>query len=185
MPKSVDTLIDELIAREGGYVNHAADRGGPTNFGITQEVARATGFAGDMRDFPRSAAVAIYRRRYWEQPGFAAVAALAPRLAEELFDTAVNMGPNTAAKFLQRALSVLNRNGRDYPDVIADGKIGPAVIYALRQFLAIRGKGAEAVLVKGVECLQGYRYIELAEKSPTQEAFAFGWLAHRIGNTGE
>ena len=31
----VDSLIDELIEREGGYVNHSADGGGPTRFGIT------------------------------------------------------------------------------------------------------------------------------------------------------
>ena len=37
----VDTLIDGLIEREGGYVNHPADKGGPTCFGITEAVARS------------------------------------------------------------------------------------------------------------------------------------------------
>lgn len=62
---TIDQLIDDVIAREGGYTNHPADRGGPTRWGITQAVARAHGFAGDMRVFPRDEAAAIYRRVYW------------------------------------------------------------------------------------------------------------------------
>lgn len=85
-------LIDEVIAREGGYSNHPADRGGPTNWGITQGIARANGYAGDMRALPRSLAEKLYRRLYWDQPGYAFVAESCPAVATELFDTAVNMG---------------------------------------------------------------------------------------------
>ena len=112
----IDALIDEIIAREGGYVNHPADRGGPTRWGITQAVARANGFAGEMASFPRAEAVAIYRRIYWLRPGFDRVARHAPGLAAELFDTGVNMGPAVAAGFLRRALNALNRGAADYPD---------------------------------------------------------------------
>ena len=49
----VDRLIDALIEREGGYVDHPADKGGPTCFGITEAVARAHGYAGPMRQLPR------------------------------------------------------------------------------------------------------------------------------------
>ena len=57
----VDELIDDVIGREGGYSNHPADRGGPTRWGITEAVARAHGFAGDMRDFPREDAASASR----------------------------------------------------------------------------------------------------------------------------
>ena len=69
-----DSLINELIEREGGYVNHPADRGGPTRFGITEAVARAHGYAGTMAALPREEAVAIYRRLYWLRPRFNAIA---------------------------------------------------------------------------------------------------------------
>ena len=49
----IDRLIEALIEREGGYVNHPADRGGPTRFGITEAVARAHGYRG--RDAPAAA----------------------------------------------------------------------------------------------------------------------------------
>lgn len=107
----LDGLIDELLEREGGYVNHPADRGGPTNFGITEAVARAHGYAGPMRMLPRGEAAAIYTRIYWLRPGFDAVAMRSAKIAAELFDTGVNMGPAVAATFLQRALTALNRNG--------------------------------------------------------------------------
>jgi hypothetical protein len=92
----IDNLVDALIEREGGYVRHRADRGGPTCFGITEAVARAHGYAGPMRQLPRSEAAAIYRRLYWARPCFDRVAERSAALAAELFDTGVNMGPSVA-----------------------------------------------------------------------------------------
>lgn len=174
-------LIDAVIDREGGYVNHPADRGGPTRFGITEAAARADGYAGDLRALPRARAVAIYRRRYWLGPGFDRVAGLAPALAAELFDTGVNMGPAVAVGFLQRALNALNRGASDYPDIAPDGRLGPRTLAALAAFLAHRGAAGETVLLRAVEALQGERYLDLAERRPANEAFLYGWLANRMG----
>lgn len=179
----VDTLIDALIEREGGYVNHPADRGGPTCFGITEAVARAHGYGGAMRLLPRADAEAIYRRLYWHRPRFDEVAKRSLPLAAELFDTGVNMGPAVAVTFLQRALTALNRGGKDYADLTPDGRIGAATLTALDAFLATRGKSsAETVLLRALEALQGERYLRLAERRPANEAFLYGWLANRIGD---
>jgi lysozyme family protein len=103
-------------------------------------------------------------------------------VAAELFDTGVNMGPGVAVTFLQRALTALNRNGKDYPDLVPDGRIGPRTLAALDGFLAARGKrGGETVLLRALEALQGERYLRLAERRPANEAFLYGWLANRIG----
>ncbi len=177
----IAALIDEVIEREGGYSNHPADRGGPTRWGITQQVARDNGYAGDMRALPRGTAEAIYRRLYWERPGFAFVAEIAPDVAAELFDTGVNMGPAVASGFLQRALNALNRNQKDYPDLAVDRRIGARTLRALGAFMELRGRAGERVLLKAVEALQGERYIALAESRPAHETFLYGWLANRIG----
>ncbi len=191
----VDRLIDELIEREGGFVNHPADKGGPTCFGITEAVARANGYAGPMRLLPREEAAAIYLRLYWLRPRFDEIAKRSPRLAAELFDSGVNMGPAVAATFLQRALTALNRGGKDYPDLVPDGRIGPMTLFALEAFLAARGSSpavglgggdqqrtsGETVLLRALEALQGERYLRLAERRPANEAFLYGWLANRIG----
>lgn len=177
----IGQLIDDVISREGGYSNHPADRGGPTRWGVTEAVARAHGYAGDMRGFPRGDAVAIYRRLYWLRPGFGRVADHAPAVAAELFDTGVNMGPAVAAGFLQRALNALNRGAADYPDVANDGAVGDATIAALAGFMERRGPAGETVLLKAIEALQGERYLRLAERRPANEAFLYGWLANRLG----
>jgi lysozyme family protein len=192
----VDALIDALVDREGGYVNHAADKGGPTCFGITEAVARAHGYAGPMRQLPRDEAAAIYKRLYWLRPRLDEVAKRSGRLAAELFDTGVNMGPAVAITFLQRALTALNRNASDYPDLVPDGRVGPRTLGALDRFLELRGRSpavgvaggdqqglGEAVLLRALEALQGERYLRLAERRPANEAFLYGWLANRIGET--
>lgn len=177
----IDGLIDAVIDREGGYGDHPADRGRATRWGITEAVARQHGYTGPMRDFPRAAAAAIYRRQYWQEPGFDAVATRAPIVAAELFDTGINMGPAAAVGFLQRALNALNRGATDYPDMVVDGRIGRMTLSALGLFLARRSPGGEAVLLKAIEALQGERYLSLAEARPANEAFLYGWLANRIG----
>jgi len=179
---SVEVMVDALFEREGGYANHPADEGGPTCFGITEAVARAHGFAGALRNLPRDEAAAIYRRLYWLRPRFDQVANRSTRLAAELFDTGVDMGPAVATTFLQRALTALNRNGRDYADLTPDGRVGPLTLQALDAYLETRGrKGGETVLLRALEALQGERYLRLAERRPANEAFLYGWLANRIG----
>ncbi len=182
----IGRLLDELIDREGGYVNHPDDRGGPTCFGITEAVARAHGYRGAMAQLPRDEAAAIYRRLYWLRPKFDQVAARTPRVAAELFDTGVNMGPAVAATFLQRALTALNRSGKDFTDLVPDGRVGPRTLAALDGFLEARGRrGGETVLLRALEALQGERYLRLAERRPANEAFLYGWLANRIGTINE
>jgi lysozyme family protein len=174
-------LIDALIAREGGYIANPADKGGPTCFGITQTVARAHGYAGPMMRLPRATAIDIYHAQYWTAPKLDRVAALAPQVAAELFDTGVNMGAGTAAAFLRRALNALNRGAADYRDIPPTGAIDAATLAALGAFLRVRGAHAQGVLVKALDALQGERYLALAERRPADEAFLYGWLANRVG----
>lgn len=178
---TIDTLIDAVLDREGGYTNNPADRGGETKYGITAAVARANGYTGAMRALPEATARAIYAKLYWTQPRFDAVATHAPAVAAELFDTGINMGTATAASFLQRALNALNRGAVDYPDMPVDGHVGDTTIAALAAFLARRKAGGEDVLRKALDALQGERYVALAERRPADEAFLYGWLANRIG----
>lgn len=180
--KTVNQLIDEVIAREGGYVNHPSDPGGATKYGITLRVARGNGYPGNMKDFPRAFAVEIYRRLYWTRPGLDKVAAIFPLVAEELFDTGINMGPGRAGEFLQRALNGLNRRGRDFADLKVDGDIGPATIRALDAYRRARSMIGERVLVAALDCLQGAHYIGLTEANSKFDDFLFGWLSHRIRN---
>lgn len=179
---TIEAMIAELIDREGDYVDHPADRGGPTRWGITEQAARAFGYHGDMRSLPREMAAAIYRERYWMAPHFDMVAQHAnAALAEELFDMGVNMGPGMAATLFQRALNVMNYEAKFYPDIVADGRVGRMTLAALDGFVQRRGRDEGlAVLLWAVRALRSARYIEIAEKNPTQEAFEYGWIARQV-----
>ena len=177
----IDHLIEDLIAREGGFVDHPAEKGAPTRWGITQAVARRHGYVDQMDKMPRIVAASIYKRQFWRAPGFYLVAYIAPKLAGELLDTGVNMGKGTAVEFLQRALNALNGNGQDYHDISVDRKIGPITLRTLEAFIEKHGPSAEGVLTKAIDALQGAHYLRLAEARPAQEAFLYGWLANRIG----
>src|SRR5204862_8121523 len=132
----VDALNVGLRDGVGGDVKDRADEGEPTRVAISATVARAHGYAGAMASLPRGEAAAIYRRLYWLRPKLDAVAKRSGKLAAELFDTGANMGPAVAATFLQRALTALNRSAQDYPDLVPDGRVGPATLAALDAFLA-------------------------------------------------
>jgi lysozyme family protein len=178
------SVIQEIIRIEGGYSDRPSDSGGPTKYGITEAVARANGYAGDMRDLPRSFAEAIYEQEYWDAIHVDEILKLSPVIAEELVDTGVNMGTGRAAEFLQRALNVLNKGASMYPDLKVDRAIGPRTLWTLETFLQARGADGETVLFRALDCLQGAFYVELCERREKDEASLFGWLLNRVGARG-
>lgn len=170
-------IIDDIIRKEGGYVNDPSDSGGATNWGITEKRARQSGYTGDMRTMPRSVAEQIYTEDYWDAVRATSMAALSPAVVTEVVDTGVNMGTARAVRFLQRALNVMNVGGELYDDLAVDGHAGPATIAALEAYLAVR---SEDVLLTALNCLQGAAYIELAEHREKDERFVYGWIKQRV-----
>lgn len=178
---NIEQYLDDLIKREGGYVNNPADHGGATKYGITEAVARANGFIGNMKDLPLDVAKAIYKKQYWTSPRFDQVNTISSLVAEELLDTGVNCGTGFAKPLLQRALNLLNNQGKaGFPDLVVDGVYGSTTLGALKTYLAKRGKDGETVLVRVLNIMQGQRYIEICERNPSQEQFFYGWISNRI-----
>jgi lysozyme family protein len=175
-----DAAWDATGRSEGGYVFDPSDSGGETNHGITRAVARRHGYTGRMVDLPPATARAIAKTEFWDGIGGDRLAGLSERLALEIFDTGINCGPGTAVRFLQRSLNALNRLERDYADIAADGRIGPVTLYALREYLKLRGEQGVEVLLRALNALQGAYYITLVEAREKDERFLFGWLANRV-----
>ncbi|MES2987658.1 MAG: glycosyl hydrolase 108 family protein [Pseudomonadota bacterium] len=172
--------ISALIGREGGYSNHPADKGGPTRWGITEQVARAYGYKGDMQALPRDMAIEIYRQRYWLLPKLDKVADRYPLVARELFDIAVNMGQGVAVTFLQRCLNAFNDSAKHYADVGTDGLLGALSILALDNYRQRRGQEGGEVLLLAIRSLRGARYIDITEARPANEAFTYGWFRRMV-----
>lgn len=169
--------IEDVLRREGGYVNDPNDSGGETNYGITVATARAAGYSGDMVDLPRGLAHDIYARQYWDAIAGDQVEALSEAVVSKLIDAAVNISPRRTVRFLQRSLNVLNVGGTLYPDLVVDGVAGDATVYALGQYLQRR---SERALLRALNSLQGAYYIELAERREKDERFVYGWFEARI-----
>jgi lysozyme family protein len=180
---NIDDMIDGILNREKGYVNHPSDPGGATNFGITQAVARANGFSGDMRQLPKSEAIRIYRREYIEKPGFLAIAEIDLLVAEEVIDSGVNAGQKRAAMWFQQALNVFNRRGADYADIAVDGQVGRASIAAFQALRRKRGEQtARRLMLRALNGLQFAHYFKLADGGTKFEDFMIGWVDSRIGS---
>jgi len=182
MSNLVNNLIDEIIRVEGGYVNHPDDRGGPTKYGITLATLckyRGTNLytSADVESLTVDEVEQIYWRMYVADPGFDRLVAVSELVAAEVVDTGVNMGVETASRFLQRCLNALNDKQKFYPDLTVDGRVGTVTVNALSTYLTFRN---EMVFLKALNCLQGARYVELVEGRERNESFVYGWLQQRV-----
>jgi len=187
---SVDAIINRVLDVEGDeYTNDPADSGGPTRWGITldtlTEYRQKPCTPADVEKLTRAEAFNCYDWLFVQRPGFSRILQISRAIAEELIDTGVNCGPNVAIGMLQRCLNAFNQNGSKYPDVDVDYRMGPATERALQAFLAWRGTEGAIVLYKALNCLQGERYIHLAETRPKDERFVYGWLRERVGLSPE
>jgi len=115
--------FERLLKHEGGYSDHMYDPGGKTMFGITEAVARANGYMGDMHLLPLNTAKAIYKRAYWDM---CRCDDLPDSSRFLVFDGAVNSGVSQSTKWLQRALGVS-----------PDGVIGPITLAAANQSASV------------------------------------------------
>lgn len=127
--QNVRQLAEEIVAREGGYVNDPDDPGGATNFGVTIHTMHRLGLdlngdgvvdSADVRALSRAQAVDIFIQHYFRQPR---IAALPEMLQASVFDMYVNAGSN-AVRILQHLLVQMGH------DIVVDGAIGPQTIRA-------------------------------------------------------
>lgn len=169
---------------EGGYVDNPKDSGGPTNHGITEQIARAHGYQGHMRDLPKDRAMEIAKDQYWDIMRLDEVAALSPPIAQEMFDCGFLCGQATVVIWLQRVLNVANRQALDYPDIAVDGNMGKLSIASLRAYLKKRGPSGEVVLYNALNGLQSAYLTGLAERREKDEEFWFGWQLNRVDFLG-
>lgn len=177
---------EKTMGHEGGYVHDPDDVGGETYKGIARAYNGSwsgwniiDSHKGDS-NFPSSLDNIVglqnsvhnfYKEKYWDVNRLDNVSD--QDIAEEMFDTGVNMGVRRSAKFLQRSLNYLNRNGSLYNELTVDGAIGSASLSALNIVL---GDGDERVLLTMLNVLQGQHYMNYMDKSPSQKKYARGWF---------
>jgi lysozyme family protein len=162
-------MLDGIVSREGGYVNNPDDRGGPTNYGITQATLSAwlgrPASVAEVQNLDVATAKAIYARNYYTGPHIDQLPSL---IQPVMLDAAVNSGPGKAVQWLQQ---VLNASG--YGPLAVDGGIGPATIAAANAAATAMGPALNKALIEiRRSFLQG-----LATSNPSQAVFEKGWMA--------
>lgn len=171
-----DDAMIRLAPIEGGYANDPRDPGGQTApGGLTEKVARAYGYTGEMRTMPRAEVVRIVRAEFWDMLRLDEVSQMSPAVAFELFECNYNLPYGKAVSFLQTTLNALNNDGRLYPDLSVDGAIGSRTLSALGTYLRLSRRGdREAVLLRALNSLQCAHYLQ------GKERFVYGWILNRV-----
>jgi lysozyme family protein len=199
---SLAVAVKRTLGKEGGYSNRKSDRGGETIFGVSRKKnPKWEAWPLVEKYSPRKLAVKDKRilamaaqladKRYGRPIG----AHLMPDqdILNEVFDTAYNMGPRTAARIFQRSLNYLSvtpRGKKLFRDLKVDGKPGTKTMKACRAILKAGGKD---VLLKQLDIFQGGGYVKIIDRDqaarkkgkrknlPDQRINMWGWLRHRIG----
>lgn len=154
LPETFRRAMDFVFLSEGGTNHDPVDRGGKTNFGLSQKQYPNL----NLDTITKEEAEEIYYNDYWLKNGcnqFGSPIAIA------LFDSCVNCGP-VARKWLQKAI-----NG-DNHFVEVDGLIGIKTMLAAQAQPPYRLAGR----------LIGYRiqhYADLIKTYPEQVKFIRGW----------
>ena len=163
----VRQIAEEIVGREGGFVNDPDDPGGATNHGVTIGTLRRLGIdvnrdtridVADVKALTRKQAVEIYLKHYYEGPG---IAALPEVLQASVFDMYVNAGGN-AVKILQRLLTDMG-----YP-CDPDGAIGPQTIRAAQMAY----EAAPSHLADAYGIARRNYYYAIADSRPASRKFA-------------
>lgn len=165
--QSVRALAEDIIRREGGYVNDPDDPGGATNHGVTIHTMRRLGLdlngdgeidPADVRRLSQEQAIEIFIQHYFDRPRIADL----PRvLHATVFDMYVNAGSN-AVRILQRLLRDMGY------DLSLDGVIGPQTIRV--SHMAVREGGDHLGDAYGI-ARRNY-YYRIADRRPASRKFA-------------
>lgn len=166
--KSVTQMIADILRREGGFVNHPDDRGGPTNFGITMRTLAAwlaprPVDVNEVRNLKVEVAKKIYTENYFTGPKLNMLpAAIQP----VMFDMSINHGPAAAIKLLQQLL-----NDSGHPCMV-DGGIGEETVTSAQAADTAMGKA----LINGLVARRIALFKQIVAQDESQRVFLAGWL---------
>ncbi len=163
----IDEITEEIIRREGGYVNDPDDPGGATKYGVTLGTMKRLGLdltgdgrinRRDVRALTRAQAADIFKKQYFEAPK---IGMLPEPLQPSVYDMYVNAGAN-AVKILQRLL------GEFGFETLVDGLIGPNTA----RMAALAYEAAPEFLVDAYGIARRNYYYNLADTRPALRKYA-------------
>jgi lysozyme family protein len=176
---------------EGGYANDKDDKGGETYRGIARnyfpnwpgwkyvdavkikyQYKNQITFALDNDPDVQMLIKNFYRLEFWNNIKGDLITD--QRIANEVYDNAVQMGVEQSGIYLQRTINILNRNQdpKFYTDLKIDGNIGQVTLSAMDKCIKLNGATRVLNIING---FQFKHYLELMEKNPVNEKY-IGWF---------
>ena len=174
-----EECLKYILKQEGGYVNNPFDRGGATNYGITQRVynnylTKCQLPLRSVAEIDMHEVSTIYQQEYWDKCHCSNIPIPLDLL---VMDSAVQHGVNRASRWLQRCVGANQ-----------DGSIGDKTIYALHTYVV--DKKLQEVINKYLSLRTSF-YTQIIKNDPTQQRFEKGWknrmdhLLKEIGKLNE
>ena len=165
-------IIEEVLEAEGGFVNDPDDKGGATNFGVTQSSYSAylgsKASVEDVRNMTREEAKECYKQDFWNP---AKVDRLPENLRHIYFDMVVNMGRKNAGKIIQQAVNTKkNQTLLEVDGIVGSGTLSHVTSLTLKDVLVERS------MFFANNCFDGSRFA----KRTRQNKFLRGWIFHRV-----
>jgi len=114
---------------------------------------------------------AFYKENFWDRAQGDKLAEIAPAVAYEVFDSAVNMDVTQAVRFLQQGYNV--GSGGAF-ELIVDGQLGPITLTTIKNYLDSR-PGSFAINQEILlNCMNGEQYI-FYKNNPQHKRYR-GWF---------
>tara|TARA_R110002020_G_scaffold156437_2_gene338546 strand:+ start:2076 stop:2678 length:603 start_codon:yes stop_codon:yes gene_type:complete len=165
-------IIKEVLRAEGGYVHDPDDKGGATNYGVTQQ--SFSDFLGreatieEIKNMSIEDAKECYKKDFWIP---SKIDRLPDNLKHIYFDMVVNMGRKNAGKIIQQ--SVNTKKGSTVLEV--DGIVGSGTLSHVSD-LTLQDVLVERAMFFANNCFDGSRFA----KRTRQNKFLRGWIFHRV-----
>lgn len=163
----LESLANTLYI-EGGYSFDPKDFGGETFKGISRvywpnwagwkKIDQWKGDGGDLPDMAGELKE-FYHTNFWCRFQGDKIAQVCPDVAEELFDTAVNVGVGDAVKFFQTALNIQNYEQKFFKDILVDGKFGRITLGVFTTYMNSRPGSYDTNKDILLRCMNGEQYI--------------------------
>ena len=151
-----DKAVDHIMSLEGGYVDHAVDKGGRTKYGITESRYPDE----DIEGLTKDRAKMLYLEDFWLKYSINDLPDLYRLLIMDMY---VNHSPRGVALIVQRSIN--SKAGRDVLSV--DGIFGEKTKRALMSY--------RPELFRIMAFRVDY-YHRIIKNDPSQKVFYVGWI---------
>lgn len=195
---------NKTLGHEGGYCNIKEDRGGETYKGVARnlfpnwegweyvdkqdksnvkQLEQNLEHIVEVQDLVKK----FYKNNFWDKANLDLIDSQI--IAEKIYDIGVNQGIGSSVKYFQKALNLLNNQGKHFPNIVVDGGLGKQTLTSYEAYMQTANKFKYRTKAKNenliLVVLRGYqfmRYEKLAQRSEDQEKFMYGWLTRLQDN---